>query len=407
MNILYLNHYAGSPEMGMEFRPFYLSREWVRMGHRVTIVAGDYSHLRQHNPVVFEDFQAEAIGGITYCWVQTGSYEGNGVARALTMFRFVSKLCTHAKELVDRYRPDVVIASSTYPLDTYAAQIIARLSNAKYVHEVHDMWPATLYEIGGMSRRHPFVQLLQRAEDDAYRKCDLLVSLAPYTKPYMVEHGLDPGKFVNIQNGIDLDAWNSPSPIPDEHIALLNQLNDKFIVGFFGGHALSNALDYLLDVAKLEDDKDIAFVLVGDGVEKPRLFERSTVEGLSNVYFLPPVPKTSIPTLLTHFDCSYMGGVDSPLYRFGLCLNKMYDSMMAGIPIICAFSAPEGLVSQYQCGLEVSPQPIANVIESIDFLKSLTPEERRVIGQRGRNAVLEHFTYAQLAQQFMNAIEAC
>ena len=50
MNILYLEHYAGSPEMGMEFRPYYLSREWVKAGHSVHIVAGDYSHLRRKNP---------------------------------------------------------------------------------------------------------------------------------------------------------------------------------------------------------------------------------------------------------------------------------------------------------------------------------------------------------------------
>ena len=38
MNILYLEHYAGSPEMGMEFRPYYLAREWVKMGHKVIII---------------------------------------------------------------------------------------------------------------------------------------------------------------------------------------------------------------------------------------------------------------------------------------------------------------------------------------------------------------------------------
>lgn len=47
MNILYINHYAGSPEMGMEFRTYYLANEWVKMGHNVTIIAGDYSHLRR------------------------------------------------------------------------------------------------------------------------------------------------------------------------------------------------------------------------------------------------------------------------------------------------------------------------------------------------------------------------
>ena len=34
MNILLINHYAGSPELGMEFRPYYMAKEWVKAGHQ-------------------------------------------------------------------------------------------------------------------------------------------------------------------------------------------------------------------------------------------------------------------------------------------------------------------------------------------------------------------------------------
>ena len=63
MNILYINHYAGSPVLGMEFRPYYFAREWTKMGHHVTVIAGDYSHLRIKNPDVKKDFQKETIDG--------------------------------------------------------------------------------------------------------------------------------------------------------------------------------------------------------------------------------------------------------------------------------------------------------------------------------------------------------
>ena len=46
VNVLYLNHYAGGPRYGMEYRPYYLAREWVRAGHRVTIVGASQSHVR-------------------------------------------------------------------------------------------------------------------------------------------------------------------------------------------------------------------------------------------------------------------------------------------------------------------------------------------------------------------------
>ena len=50
MNILLINHYAGSPELGMEFRPYYMAKEWVKAGHQVLIVGGSFSHLRKVQP---------------------------------------------------------------------------------------------------------------------------------------------------------------------------------------------------------------------------------------------------------------------------------------------------------------------------------------------------------------------
>ena len=131
MNIVLINHYAGSPDMGMEFRPYYIAREWVKSGHRVSIIAADYSHLRRKNPEVENDFQREIIDGIEYYWIKTNRYEGNGVSRAMTMARFVAKLWIHTDMIVREIEPDMVICSSTYPLDTFAGQRIRRKSRKK------------------------------------------------------------------------------------------------------------------------------------------------------------------------------------------------------------------------------------------------------------------------------------
>ena len=404
MNILYINHYAGSPEMGMEFRPYYLSREWVKMGHKVTIIAGNFSHLRQKNPAVDHDFQEEWIDGINYVWIKSGEYEGNGVKRAFSMFRFVGKLWFHAEEIAKRYKPDVVIASSTYPLDTYAVQKIAKLAKAKYIHEVHDMWPATLYEVGGMSKSHPFVELMQVAEDSAYKHCDKCVSLLPYAKGYMVQHGLNPEKFINIQNGVVKEEWENIEMLPVQHKCFFEEHEGSFVVGYFGGHAISNGLDNILDLAKCfiadKSKEKVIFVLVGNGVEKERLIKRATEENLINVYFLPSVSKKTIPELVKHFDCSFMTGISSPLYRFGLCLNKMYDSMMAGLPIICAFDAPETLVKKYHCGYQCRPEEKNEIVSAIKELASMPVAKRKQMGMNGKKTILEHFTYNILAKEF-------
>lgn len=407
MNILILNHYAGSPEMGMEFRPYYFAREWIKMGHRVDIIAADYSHLRRVNPEVDHDFQQQVIDGIHYHWIQTGTYEGNGAKRAMTMFRFVSKLWLKAKKIIAEWSPDVVIASSTYPLDTYVGQRIRKLSKkkVKLIHEVHDMWPATLIEIGGMSKRHPFVVAMQIGENSAYKNSDKVVSLLPNAESYMKEHGLIENKFVCIPNGIVLGEWIEPQKLPPQYKYIFGSLKKehKFIVGYFGGHALSNALDILIDVASQTqmEDNSIHFVLVGDGTEKARLINKAKRLKLNNITFMDPIPKKMIPSLCEEFDCNYIGGNVSSLYRFGVCPNKMFDCMASGKPSIFAVGI-NSYFTEYNCGFDIKGNDVKEIVDCIKKIKALDSAVLKVLSDNGKKASEEIFNYKSLAMRFVD-----
>ncbi len=122
MNILLINHYAGSINMGMEFRPYYLARNWTKSGHQVTILSASFSHLRQKNPKILEKFEEKTVDGVRYCFFNTPCYHNSKIARIMSIMSFVSALCVRAEYLAARYRPDVVIASSTYPFDAYPAE---------------------------------------------------------------------------------------------------------------------------------------------------------------------------------------------------------------------------------------------------------------------------------------------
>ena len=410
-----IEHYAGSLTMGMEFRPYYMAREWVRMGYRVDIVAADYSHLRLENPVIHHEFQCTVEDGICYHWIHTRTYSGNGVARAITMAQFLSKLRGAAGRIAASYNPDVIITSSTYPLDTYVGQSIRKKTNkarkaagkaadVRLIHEVHDMWPATLIEVGGMSKHHPFTVAMQAGENSAYKNSDLVVSLLPLTEPYMKEHGLGDGRWYHIPNGIVEEEWTDPEPLPEEHERLLKELRDRgrFVVGYFGGHALSNALDVLLDAAKKTEERSgrASYVLVGDGVEKEELQKRAKELGLQEVYFLPKVPKKAVPSLVGWFDCTYVGAKNSTLYRFGLCMNKIFDSMMAGCPILCAISTPDDIVTRNGAGVMVPSDAPEAIDAAVAVWEALPPEELRKMGESGHRAAVEHYTYKKLAEEF-------
>lgn len=401
MNILLINHYAGSPEMGMEFRPYYFAREWVKMGHRVCIMAADYSHLRMKNPRISHDFERQVIDNITYCWVKAGRYEKNGVRRALTMFRFVGKLWLRAGRIAKLWKPDVVITSSTYPLDTYAGQRIAGKCRAKLIHEVHDMWPITPVEINGMSKHHPFIMALQLAENSFCRKSDKVVSLLPNAKAYFMAHGMEEKKFVWVPNGIAADEWEKTEDLPEKTRALIEHMRNEheFLLCFFGSHTKSYALEYLIEAAGAFDYRKIGVVLVGDGSDKKRLAEKSS--RYRNIYFSDPVPKRCIPSLLEAVDGIYVGAVNNRMFRFGICMNKLFDSMMSGKPILYAVNAPNNYIEQYGCGISVEAENTQALKEGIEKLLCTSGEELRRMGQNGREAVLEHFQYERLAETFL------
>jgi len=407
MNILLINHYAGSPKYGMEYRPYYLAREWVKGGHKVTIIASSFSHVRSKNPEIDGEIKEELIDGIRYVWIKTPKYEGNGAKRAINMFSFVWKLIKNSKKFTKEIKPDVVIASSTYPLDIYPAYLIARFSKAKLIFEVHDLWPLTPIELGGMPRWHPFIVILQIAEDFAYKKCDKVVSILPKALDYMVSRGLDPTKFVHIPNGIDIEEWQSLSaPLPDEHKNIIEKLKSegKFLVGYAGSFGVANALDYFVESAKYLKELPVVLILVGQGPEKEKLQRYVKENKLDNIVFLPPVPKKSIPELLSKIDVLYISLRRSSLFRFGISPNKLFDYMMAGKPIIHAVEAGNDLVAESNCGISIPPEDPIAIAEAIKKLINMSEEERVAMGLRGKEYVIKNHDYKVLARKFLEVI---
>jgi glycosyltransferase involved in cell wall biosynthesis len=405
VNILLINHYAGSTLHGMEFRPFYMAREWIKAGHNVQIVAASYSHIRSMQPHVSADSQDEIIDGVHYRWYSTPAYQGNGLGRVKNMISFLWKLWRDSKHLAFVFKPDVVIASSTYPMDIWPAKRIAKLSKAKLVFEVHDLWPLSLIELGGMSKCHPFIVWIQLAEDFAYKHVDLVVSMLPKALPYMQSRGLNPRKFVYVPNGIDDKEWNSYIPLSSDFLDKINALIEQKIpiIGYSGTHGLANSLDTLLDVAKILKGK-ANIIMVGDGYEKARLLERIDREDISNVLTLPAVEKAMIPDFLSLIDIAYIGWRPNPLYRFGISPNKLMDYMMASKPIVHAAAAGNDPVTEAGCGFTVTPGDPTAISEAALKIFAMTKEERELMGLRGKEFVRKNHPYSILAKSFLEKI---
>lgn len=407
MNILYIEHYVGSPIYGMEFRPYYLSREWVKQGHNVTIIGSSFSHLRQRNPAVTKDFQEEIIDGIKYVWLKGNAYEGS-ISRIRNILSFVWKLQRNAKRIAKTYKPDLVIASSTYTLDNIPAYKIAKLARAKYTYEIHDLWPLSPMLIGGYSKFHPFILMMQWGEDFAYKHVDKVVSLLWNAEDHCKERGLEDGKFVCVPNGYNPEEWTKEKfslQLPEIHQKAFKELNDKTVVGFAGGFAASgNVISLVKAAVELKCRSDIHFVLVGKGPELPSYEKVIEENKLTNITILPAVPKSLIPSINTHFDIAHLGGTHSELHRYGTSYNKMTDYMLCSLPIVQSVDEPGSVVERVGCGIRVEAENVEAIANAIIKLADMTAEERKAMGIKGKEYVEKNLPWSKLAEDFFEAI---
>ena len=404
MNIVLINHYAGSPDYGMEYRPYYLSKYWAAKGHNVTVIGSSFSHLRIRQPKCKYLYASENIDGIRYVWLKGNRYLGNGIKRVINIFTFVL-LLRFLRKSIFKMKVDVVIASSTYPLDIYPAKKIADEHSAKLIFEPHDLWPTVLYEVGGMSRRHPFVRLLQRAEDVCCKYSDAVVSLHPDNILHLKTRGCDTEKYYHIPNGVDIDNWELSNEFDGEHKDVINQLKNegKLILMYAGSVAVANGLDVLVDTAK--DIDNVAVVVIGEGPSKKELIEKAQKSNNYNVTFLPKIDKKFIPNLLDLADILFVGFVDSPLYKFGISPNKLWDYMMAAKPIIMSINSSNDPVNDAQCGFSINPGSKKELIDSIEKLVEIGADAREKLGGNGRDYVKSNNDYKVLADRFLKIME--
>ncbi|MGA2406168.1 MAG: glycosyltransferase family 4 protein [Bacteroidales bacterium] len=407
MNILLINHYAGSPKLGMEYRPYYMAKHWCRMGHKVTIIAASQSHVRSTQPIISNRFEEEELEGIKYIWLKTPSYNGNGIGRIFNMLIFIYKLFMYSKKIINKAKPDVVIASSTYPLDILPAYRISVKSKSKLIFEVHDLWPLSPIEIGGFSKWNPFIVIMQCAENFAYKHSSQVVSMLPMTLKHMVDHGLIPEKFNYVPNGIEIDEWKENELLPIDHknlIIALKKENHK-LVSYTGSFGLANALDFLIDAAKILEKENISFLIVGKGPEREKLFKKIKTLDLKNVFILDSVRKEVIPALLSEMDILYIGLRKQPLFRFGISPNKLIDYMMAARPIIQAIDAGNDIVTESNCGITIEPENQQDIAEAIRKIINLSEFERKEMGENGKKFVIENHNYKFLANKFIEILQ--
>ena len=406
MNILIVSHFAGSQEHGMVFRNYAMAREWVLQGHRVTIVACAYSHFRHKQAVMRSRVQEEMLDGIRYVWVWGPRYsQASSLGRVASMAAFTLQCLALPLPLDDRY--DVVVCSSPHPFAIYPAARLARRYGARLIYDIRDLWPLTPVLLGNYSPRHPFIRLLQAAEDYACRHADLVTAVPRNAEAYLLGRGLESGRFLPVSNGAILD--DTPAdPLPPSHVDLLRGLRQAghFVIGYAGTLGVANAMDGAI-TAISRCPKNIHLVMLGDGGSRTALAEQAQSAGcLDRVHFLSPVSRRQVKEFLANVDVGYVGGRRSPLYEYGASVTKLNDYMLARLPILYAVGDPENAVELSGAGFSCAPDDLDQQAMLMQRLAQMPHAELTALGETGYRWCLENQLVSTQAALVLTTLQA-
>lgn len=401
MNIWLVNHYAVAPNEAGGTRHFSLARELIDCGHSVTIVAASVNYLTRTEERLnaHERIRLEVRDGVPFLHLRGLSYRSNSLVRVFGMISFALGVW-RIRKLPELSRPELVIGSSPHTFAALAAERIAHAFRVPFVLEVRDLWPQTLVELGNMSRLHPLVFVFGTVERFLYRRARRIVTLLPEASQHMTRKGANPAKVVWIPNGFDARLLPEPPA--------LDAPRNAFTVMYAGAHGIANSLDTVLDaVGYLKGigmSHRVCFRFIGDGREKPRLMRRAQEEHLENVSFEGPVAKTVVYSLMAEADAFIACLRSSPLYESGISLNKLFDYLYMGRPIVFSAGLTYNPVAEAGAGITVAPEDGRALAEGIQQLMEMPLEERRAMGRRGQEYVRARHDMHELGQRLLRVL---
>ncbi len=176
---------------------------------------------------------------------------------------------------------------------------------------------------------------------------------------------------------------------------------------YVGGIGVGNRVDCIVKAARILRDKGedkISFFIVGEGHSKKDLIKYVSDNKLNSVRIWSAIPRKAVPKVLSHADVGIMCLHDNPVYRYGVNLNKVYDYMAASLPIVFSARVRNNLVESSNAGFTVPPGNSAEIAMALERFKSMTKEERVLIGKRGYRFIDDNYNIIKLTERYLNII---
>ncbi|MBM3695489.1 MAG: glycosyltransferase family 4 protein [Actinobacteria bacterium] len=365
MRVLYLHQYFTTPDMGGGTRSYELARRFVAAGHTVNMITARRQGTRNRA------WERTTEGGITvdWRWIPYSNTMGHS-RRILAFLRYAASSTARAIRLGG----DVVYASST-PLTVAIPGVVASLlRRIPLVFEVRDLWPEGPVAVGAL--RNPVLiwggRILERI---AYKRAAHVVALSPGMAESIAASGTPCNRISVVPNGCDIEFFASVNENSPELSAVVPDLAGRPVVLYAGALGAVNGVTYVADIAAemLRCGNSTAFVVMGEGVEKPAIRRHAEELGVlnRNFFLLDARPKKDMPWVFASATLVISVVIDNEM-MWKNSANKFFDGLAAGRPVVINHEGWQAdLLRSAGAGLVVPPcDPVQAAAEIGAFLAS-------------------------------------
>jgi glycosyltransferase involved in cell wall biosynthesis len=366
-------------------------------GHRVTVITSPVSYLTGDAVHISNPDSGDPEEKITILRVSTyQALHKSFVHRVLAFFSFMFSSFFIGLQVKN---VDLVWGTSPPIFQGWTAWMLARLKRVPFLFEVRDLWPEFAIAVGVL-KNPTLIKMSLWLEGFLYQHADKVIVNSPGYSDHVKNRG---GRSVElIPNGSDPEMFN-PLDTGDD-FRRKHRLENSYVVLYAGAHGISNDLAMILDAAKILMIKpDIRIVFLGDGKEKVNLQNQAATLYLTNVLFLPPVPKSEMASALAGADACI--AILKPLDAYKTTYpNKVFDYMAAGRPVVLAIDGViRELVEDAGCGIFCQPGDSKVVADAITILAE-SRDRGRAMGLMGRRYLEEHFSREVIAESLLKLL---
>ncbi|MEY8240836.1 MAG: glycosyltransferase family 4 protein [Cycloclasticus sp.] len=374
MHILFLTDNFPPEGNAPASRTYEHAREWVKLGHKVTIITGvpNFPEGKVYDGYKNRWYSKESLDGIEVRRVKTYITANEGFLKRI--LDFISFMVMGFLAGLFVKKPDVIIGTSPQFFTAVGAWALAAVRFRPFVFELRDIWPASITTVGAM-KKGTIIKLLEYLEVFLYKRAALIISVTESFKAELISLGIDKSKIKIVLNGVDINRYR-PFSDKDEEFSSRHDLQDKFVVGYIGTHGMAHGLENVVKAAeKLKANNEIVFIFVGGGSERQNIEKLVKDKKLNNIRMLEKQPKENMPAIWSLCDLSLVPLIDKPLFKT-VIPSKIFECMGMGLPIL--MSAPKGeateIVNKTNSGYWVEPESSSKLAEEILKIKNSSSE---------------------------------